>query len=35
MKKSHKNPFVTFWDMPTDTSTQIPKSELAPGMVQC
>ena len=35
MKRSHKNRFVTLWDMPSNTFTQIPKSELAPGMVSC
>jgi len=35
MKKNHKNQFVTLWDEPSNTFTQIPKSELAPGMVQC
>jgi hypothetical protein len=35
MKRKNKNLMVTLWDMPTNTFTQIPKSELAPGMVQC
>lgn len=34
-KRKHKNQFVTLWDEPSNTYTQIPKSELAPGMVQC
>jgi hypothetical protein len=35
MKRKSKNLMVTLWDMPANTFTQIPKSELAPGMVQC
>jgi len=35
MKKKNKISMVTLWDMPSNTFTQIPKSELAPGMVQC
>lgn len=35
MKRKHKNPMVTLWDGSSNTFTQIPKSELAPGMVQC
>lgn len=35
MKRKHKNQFVTLWDEPSNTYTRIPKSELAPGMVQC
>ncbi len=35
MKRKYKNPMVTLWDGSSNTFTQIPKSELAPGMVQC
>lgn len=35
MKRKNKNQIVTIWDAPSNTFTQIPKSELAPGMVQC
>jgi hypothetical protein len=32
-RNSHR--MVTLWDMPSDTFTRIPESELAPGMVSC
>lgn len=35
MKRKNKNPMVTLWDESSNTFTQIPKSELAPGMAQC
>lgn len=35
MKKRQKNRFVTLWNEVSNTFTQIRKSELAPGMVQC
>ncbi len=33
MKRRTKTPLVTVWDKQTDTYSQIPKSELAPGMI--
>jgi hypothetical protein len=36
MKRRHKkHRLVTLWDLPSNTFTRIPESELAPGMVSC
>ncbi len=35
MKRKNKDQMVTLWDASSNTFTQIPKCELAPGMVQC